>query len=136
MTDGTNDRLLKALSTDDRAVKAIGTRSLLVRLTPDEMLRSGEKLAEVSADITLKHFEEKLRKDQFKEQIEDLEKDRKDLVTIIRRKSDYRDVVVHTVFDYREGKVESIRMDTFEVIDTRAMSLNERQQTLPQTNEA
>ena len=106
------------------------TRSLPVKLTDDEVLALGRRIAEL---MEQRQSAEALRKSQqkkLKSEIEELDKEIEDKRCAIRSCEERRLVEVELHFDYQRGIVETIRIDTGESVSIRPMDDEERQMGL------
>jgi hypothetical protein len=120
------------MSDQDRSKKRTETRRLLCTLTPSELQAAGAKLAEVCEDIANEERGQTDIKAQLKAKMTGLEAKRTEIAMIVRRKADYKEVPVETLFNYDTAIVEDVRTDTGEVLMRRAMSDHERQMKLIQ----
>jgi hypothetical protein len=114
----------------EHAIIGIATRPCAVRLTSNELLEFGERLAQVEDDIATENAQQEDTKKGMKARISALEARRTELASIVRRKHETRDVQVDLVATADDGKVREVRQDTGEVIFTRLLSDEERQKKL------
>lgn len=99
-------------------------------LTRDEHHKRGIQLAETIEKIGDVERQKKRVADEFKSQIEDLEREATRLSGIVRSWKEERTVEVEERIDFARNTVAVVRMDTTEVIKERALTLDERQLSL------
>lgn len=104
-----------------------GTRNLPVLLTDEELLRRGKRIAAIEEDIGRVEYTLTSAKGQHKAEVTRLEGERAQLSRDIRNGYEHRSVEVEVRHDYRAATVVTSRTDTGEVIDTRTMTIEERQ---------
>lgn len=109
------------------------TRDLLCILTPDEI-----NAANMRASFKDNEYdEESLKYDEikklWKKKLDDITAERKRLQRSAREGKEFRNVdcEIRYVFSASPPRVETVRLDTGELIDTRAMSAAELQTLLP-----
>jgi len=107
------------------------TRSLPVKLHEDELRDRGDKLAAVIQDLNAEEDRQVDVKAQMKARLSELDAKKTQLAIVISRREEYRDVPVDVFADYAKQIVEAVRRDTGEVLTTRRMTEEERQQPLP-----
>ena len=105
-------------------------RHLAVQLTAGEMLARGQELANTIHEIAVEESRLVTLKTQAKARLEELSGRHERLASVVRAREEYRDVVVEVVFDYDAHHVRTVRPDTGEVVDQRAMTDDERQRRL------
>ncbi|MBW3637025.1 MAG: hypothetical protein KY445_11290 [Armatimonadetes bacterium] len=110
--------------------KDIPTRRLYVPLTNDELLDRGQKLARAKVDLDNIESEKKSAADGFKLKIEDKKGEITDLARAINTKQELRPVEVEDRKNYGTAQMETYRLDTQKVIDTRPLTPNEMQTQL------
>ena len=103
------------------------TEQLKCFLTDKEKLDMGKSLAETLAKKS--GFERELNslKKQFGSKIEMCDSQIASLQELINVGYEFRSVKIEILFDFDKGVVETTRIDTFEVIEIRPMTANERQ---------
>jgi hypothetical protein len=115
---------------DDPELSEEFERKLPVELTEAELLARAREWAEaedelqrVAATLAAAKAEAKARTAELSERVTELQRQ-------IRTGKERRDVVCYHRTDHRRGCVETIRMDTAEVVSTRALRPEERQSKL------
>ena len=103
------------------------TRSLRCALTQEEILERADRASHLLVDKQAKEADIDAAKKQAKADIDRLEAECIALMGQVRDKAAYRQVVCDELHDYRTWKVTITRRDTGEVVDTRAMTLAERE---------
>ena len=106
------------------------TQSLPVRLTESELLTKG---AELSAMVKARAYEEEERKSvvaTYKARITDLDAQIQKLAQVVRDKRELRPVDVVEQPDHDAMMMRTIRLDTGEVVSSRALEGAERQRPL------
>lgn len=96
----------------------------------DKRMRSQELVALLEREDGLK-AQAKVASQGFKARTEEAEAARKDIQRALRDSKELRSVDVEERHNYVRRVVETVRMDTFEVIESRAMRPNELQEALP-----
>ena len=119
---------------EDRHVLYSGTKKLPCRLTDreffdraEEMTGKMRRLSEIKDDkkATMKDFKATMK--DFNARIESAEAEIERLRSILETRKETRTVEVESIALFSENKVEEIRLDTMEVIGTRALEAHERQ---------
>lgn len=111
------------------------TQSLRVQLTPEEVADRADRAAQKLNERDEKEADMKAATKHAKGVIEEIEAQMRQLSTEVRTRSTYRMVDCERVYDYGRGVVEERRLDTFEVLSSRAMTEAERQRELFQDGE-
>ncbi len=106
------------------------TRALMVSLTEAEIRSCATELARVTAQQAELEGEKKAVTSGFKNKIDRCVADSRALAQKITTKRELRDVDCEWS-PTTAGKMQLTRMDTGEVIDTRKMTEEERQESLP-----
>lgn len=106
------------------------TRSLMVSLTEAEIRSCATELARVTASQAELEDEKKAVTSGFKQKIDRCVADCRALAQKVTTKRELRDIDCEWS-PTPAGKMELTRMDTGEVIDTRKMTEEERQESLP-----
>jgi hypothetical protein len=107
------------------------TRLLACKLTDRELMARGKDVAEEAARKRQVELQAKDSSAEYKAQIARHETAIDDLLKQIRSGEQFRDTTVELIRDYKRKCVTQTRMDTGELIDTRAMSAAELQMSLP-----
>lgn len=102
-------------------------RTLPVMLTRDELLERGEALALMRGKRNGIAYDQKASNADFKEKLEDADTEIDRLAGIVRSKSEPRPVDCTMRRDMQRFIIDTIRLDTGEVIETRTMTEQERQ---------
>lgn len=102
-------------------------RTLPVTLTRDELLERGEALALMRGKRNGIAYDQKASNADFKEKLEDADTEIDRLAGIVRSKSEPRPVDCTARRDMQRYVIDTIRLDTGEVIETRTMTEQERQ---------
>lgn len=101
--------------------------TLPVRLTKSELLERGNSLALAREHYTRQRGEAKAAAAVAKADLEEIEGEVDRLAGIVRAKAEPRPVETRVVRDYERGVVDTVRLDTGELVRTRAMTEQERQ---------
>jgi len=110
-------------------------RDLWCKLSDEELrMKHDELIVSMSAIDTINE-ELSAAKAEFKEKLREEETRKDRLVREIREKREKRPVKVEEKRDERRGQVTVERCDTGEKIETRAMTVEERQPDLPGTED-
>lgn len=105
-------------------------RNLPCKLTDEELNSRRDRLAQLVRELAL---EEQAKKDTaalHADRIKVLERDVFQVADEIRDRAEYRQVVVKREKDFEAGIEQTIRVDTHEVVDVRALGPNEKQAEL------
>lgn len=100
-------------------------------LTDAEMLDRGRQLAESLQDIREEEDRQATAKKEMKDTLESLQKEADRLSAIVRDGREDRTVAVRIDHDEARLMVHKTRLDTGELIASRAMTEEERQRALP-----
>jgi hypothetical protein len=106
------------------------TRSLMVGLSEDEVSTCAKELARVTAAQAELEDEKKAATSGFKNRIDRCVADCRALAQKVTTRRELRDIDCEWQ-PSRDGKMILTRMDTGEIIDTRKMTEEEHQQSLP-----
>ena len=112
-----------------------GERVLAVRLTEDELLEQGRKMAEASEDAEQAEANQKATGAHYKAKAEEARGKARAARTLLRNGYDYRSVKVTLTKDWDTKRVTVSRDDTGEIIDAREMNAKELQIPIPGTTE-
>jgi hypothetical protein len=108
----------------------VDTKWLPVHLTDDEVRARGERIVALMQERTEADADAKRQRDAHKARVSDLDKTMTHLAHEVRTRTEHRDVEVKEAFDHDRGLVETVRLDTGEVVETRPMTARERQKPL------
>ncbi len=105
-------------------------KTLPVDLTIDELEVKTQELT--TAMVMLNELESEKKRSQkgYTKQIEDAEAVVNELHSIVHQRKQNLPVKCYYRFEYERGLVETVRTDTGEIVETRAMTAAERQQKL------
>ncbi len=106
------------------------TERLSCKLTETEIRERGEKLADLRKQIADVEAGKKNAMENFKSQLTTLIKVADDVTEEINTKSEFRDVEVTEEKDYVKKQGLTIRLDTNEIVRTRALTPQELQRPL------
>jgi hypothetical protein len=107
------------------------TRNLPVKLTNDELLLIGKRLADQELEIVQVKDEKKESMAEFKQREEAVKNNITRLTRALHDGVEWRPVECIESHNYDRGIVEIVRTDTYAIVDWRSMSHEERQQKLP-----
>lgn len=105
-------------------------RTIPVKLTDAEISKFATQHVETLDKIAAKEEEKKTADAAIKGDIALLEEADAKLVSILRTKSQERELEVDVVYDWRTNEVRVVRVDTGEEVTKRAMSYEERQREM------
>lgn len=100
-------------------------------LTRDEKLKKAEEMAEQLKARAELELTAKASADEFKQKLKQLDRTIGDRAEEVRTGLEYRQVECTERGRYRDNIVDVIRIDTGEVVRSRPMTVNERQDSLP-----
>lgn len=106
------------------------TRLLPCKLTDDEIREYGKDLAKVRQDILTEEARQVSLKQQLKASLTELEARSLALSSKIGRGEEARDVDVEPQLDFKKGVYCEVRTDTGEKISERAVTEEERQESM------
>ena len=106
------------------------TRTLPVKLTPEELDQRRDRLAELVRECNMAKQVKKDHAAVDKKAVDDLEKDKSHIAREIREKAQHVEVQVIKETDIERGVEETIRIDTHEVVSIRRLDPSERQAKL------
>lgn len=106
-------------------------KKLPVLLTDEELRMRGAHLAAHLEELSDARHDAKRTAEAFKEQRSTLELEISRLKTVILQRSEMREVEILEEKDWLEKTVSTVRLDTGEVIETRPMTMEERNRPLP-----
>lgn len=107
------------------------TEHLPCPLTDDEWNERSEHCARLIAERDMRAEAAKNQAKQAKEELAEMDSEIRELSREIRDRRTWRDVQVRNEPDYADGVMTTVRCDTGEVIRTRPLTLDEKQQKLP-----
>jgi len=113
----------------DTKIVRTEARSLPVKLTDEELRERGDSLAQVIQNLRTEEDRQVDIKAQMKARLAELDAKKTQLAITISRREEDREVMVDTYHDYDRLKVEMVRQDTGETINSRRMT--EAEQQLP-----
>lgn len=103
---------------------------LPVQLTAEERMQCADALANaLQRTESAKEKKRRINKDLDRE-IAEVQQEAIDLRNAVASGKEYREVIVHRIFNYSKATVTDSRTDTGEVLFTRAMTDEERQSKL------
>ena len=99
-------------------------------LNDEELLTIGSQLADEQKK--LESYENELTevRSSFKSRTDASKSNINRYSNMITSKSEYRTVKCEKIFDYKDGTVKSVRIDTDEILETREMTDEEKQMSL------
>ena len=100
-------------------------------LTDDEWAERSDHCARLLAERDTFAAQAKADAKENKDELAKMDESIRELSKEIRDRRTWRDVQVRTSPDYAEGVMQTVRCDTGEVIRTRPLTLDEKQQKLP-----
>jgi len=103
------------------------TQMLPVKLTDDELLQKGEELADAHEELVEANGELKKNQDYLKNRIKGIQADISDLIRALKNKTEDREVDCEERPDYESGNMQTVRLDTGEVVYTRPLIDSEKQ---------
>jgi uncharacterized protein (UPF0335 family) len=106
------------------------TESLQCLLTQDEKLIRGEELAQLLLTTHKLELEKKTFCDDIKSKLAEAEERAQDVGRQLREGKEWRDIECKEVPDFEHGQVDTVRTDINEVIRSRRMRPEERQETI------
>jgi hypothetical protein len=106
-------------------------RELPVFLTEDELAAKAQELVKVIAETEAAEGKLKLESSMAREDIKELRKKSSRLAATVRNKTECRQVSCAWEIDYLSGIRNLIRTDTGEIVESRTLTVEERQQKLP-----
>lgn len=107
------------------------TKCLPVKLTQDELLQKSAELAGTVQDCATEEIRQADIKAQLKARLAELEARRTQLVIVVTRKEEERDVRCEVLADYAALTATIVRTDTGEAVSSRPLTDAERQDALP-----
>jgi hypothetical protein len=107
------------------------TMLLPVDLTPAEIAIKGDMLAATTKEINALEYEKRSVNADIKGKIDSLEADRTKLATEITDRREYRQVDVKRIRNEERCTIDTVRLDTGEVVTYRPMEPTERTKPLP-----
>ena len=108
----------------------MNTENLPCKLSDEELRLRGKKLATLWAEIAQIETRKKVAMQEFKQEIESREADCLTLVKQINEGQEWREVQIEEVKDWEASSVRTIRIDTGEMVNVRAMTPRETQRHL------
>lgn len=121
-------------NTTEEAVVHVDTkktkRKLRVALTNDELLEAGDILATKQQELNELNDELKGIKDTYKAKTSAIEAEQVRVGNLLRQKYEMRDVEVEITCDYDAGIITIVRLDSGDVVESRAMNDAEKQREM------
>ena len=111
----------------DREVKAETTETLECVLTPAEWQQRAEEMALTLAKMDEAELEIAAAKSAHKSKMDDYKSRLAALGVQVRTRKESRLVTCEVVADWKQGTIETVRLDTGEVVRSRDMTPKERQ---------
>ncbi len=105
-------------------------RTLPVKLTVPELIERGYMLADQQVKAREIEAEKKTVADEYKASLETAGKEINRLTRIVHQKAEERPVKCRENRDYKRSVIEVVRLDTFEIVDSRVMTEAERQREI------
>lgn len=109
------------------------TKELLVDITDEDKDGRKNRLADVVLELAEIDAKKAEAMSGFNKELKDKRKEMNALAAAIRTGQEKKELDCFERFDFRRNVVETRRSDTEEVIDERAMTMDERQERLPGT---
>jgi hypothetical protein len=106
---------------------AVFEQKLPVRLTHDELIERGNALALERQRYNELEMAAKNAAKKAKDDLAEIDAEIDRLAGIVRAKAEPRPVRCKTARDFERGVVETMRLDTGEIVDSRVMTEQERQ---------
>jgi hypothetical protein len=107
------------------------TRSLVCKLTRDELLERADDLSSVVQQIAVEENRQTEVKQQLKSDMAALVAQQSKLASIVRGKEEFRDIDCRQTLDVERAMVSVVRADSGEEIATRNATVEEMQRHLP-----
>lgn len=101
-----------------------------INLNEAQVAQRADRMAHLVKEICVKEADAAAVSKKFKGEIARLESTRDELASEVRDKATYGSVDCERRFDYREGIVTEVRLDTGETLGTRPLTAHERQMSL------
>lgn len=98
-----------------------------MKLREDELLERARKAASLYSELLQHQLASSVQKKQLKEREDELTREHGKLEHVVHAGEELREVGVEAWADFRSNKLETVRVDTYEVIHTRTLSPEERQ---------
>lgn len=106
------------------------SESLMCTLTEPELAERADRAARLQYDADKITSEAKLASKAAKDRVEKIEAERRLLLSEVRTKQGYKAVECIAKADYARGLLETVRLDTGEVIRSRKLTPEERQKKM------
>ncbi len=101
--------------------------TLPVALTDDELIHRGNSLAEIMATIDALEHDKKTSAAEFKLKIDEQTEIATQIARNIRSKSEMRLVECEDQYDYSARRINRVRVDTGEIVNSRPMGMEDIQ---------
>lgn len=103
-------------------------RELLVPLEDKELIKKGDQLVNAEMSLTALQDEKNAAVAGWNKGIKEVRTEIKTLVSELDSKKQLRTVKCFDNPDYKQNKIDTVRTDTGDVVETRAMTAEDRQQ--------
>lgn len=103
-------------------------RELLVPLEDKQLIKKGDQLVDAEMRMTALQDEKNAAVAGWNKDIKDVRTAIKTLVSELDSKKELRTVKCFDNADFKKNKIDTVRTDTGEVVETRAMTAEDRQQ--------
>lgn len=107
------------------------TRKLRCHLSEDEVANRADQLAAAVLELELEKENQAEAKAAMRDKLKAMQKAREALARAVSERAEERDVEVDKVYRHARLQVDYVRVDTGAVVETRAMTDDERQMRLP-----
>lgn len=118
---------MTATATDNRSVSHKETFTLPCKISDEERIDFGRKLAQANTELTQAEMRKKEAASQFGAVIERTKAEANRIANIISTGEEYRAVECEIILDYDAGRALTFRTDIEEVTDSRPLTRDERQ---------
>lgn len=107
-------------------------RELLCPLEPAQLGKKTDQLVDAEMNLTAKQDEKNAAVSAWNKDIKDIRTTIKTLVSELDSKKELRTVKCFDTPDFKKNKIDTVRTDTGVVVETRAMTAEDRQQDFNQ----
>lgn len=131
MAESIEDEAPHAASNDTaEETGATETRELTCDLSDEDVIERAKALAHALSEVNVLEVQRRASAKHFGEDIKALEREVEKLAVSIRTRQELREVECLEKREFRTNEVVVVRTDTGDVIDSRAMTIEERQECL------
>lgn len=116
---------------DGRITRRDVVKTLPVKLTTKELLAAGREQADAQEELRDTEGQMKAAADEYKGKIKAITWKIVRLANLVRAGYEHREVKCEQVYDYEEGRVKIMRLDTAEIVEDRPLRQDEQQMSLP-----